>query len=148
MQYLTVSRKFVKVPVMVEKAYKLAELAVASETPPRTIRFYIAQGILQGPVMAGRAAVYGGEHLARLKQIAELKQQGLTLAEIGGRLNAGGAAPELPRPCALVSYAIADDVTVTVRSDIAPWRMNRIRTALSELSARLKRESDNADDQD
>ena len=131
---------------MIRKSYKLAELAETSGTPPRTIRYYIAQGILRGPVQAGRNAVYGDEHLERLKRIAKLKQQGRTLTEIAASLAPGTAARELPAPAALVSYAVAEDVTVTVRSDVAPWRMNRIKAALSELSTRLSKESDNDHD--
>ena len=133
---------------MVEKAYKLAEFAEVSGTPPRTIRFYIAQGLLAGPVQAGRAAVYGRQHVERLKQIADMKQHGLTLTEIGVRLSGGEAGRDLPSPSELVSYAVAEDVTVTVRSGVAPWRMNRIKAALSELSARLNKESGDARDKD
>ena len=49
----------------------LAELSEESGTPARTIRFYIARGLLDGPLKAGRGAVYTAEHLARLEKIKE-----------------------------------------------------------------------------
>jgi DNA-binding transcriptional MerR regulator len=47
----------------------LAELADASGIPPRTVRFYIARGLLEGPEVAGRGATYGPGHLERLQKI-------------------------------------------------------------------------------
>ena len=56
----------------------LAELAERSGTPGRTIRFYIARGLLAGPFKAGRGASYGEAHLARLAEIREWQEKGLT----------------------------------------------------------------------
>ena len=50
--------------------------------PARTIRFYIARGLLDGPVKAGRGAVYTADHLARLERIKEMQAEGRMLAEI------------------------------------------------------------------
>jgi DNA-binding transcriptional MerR regulator len=47
----------------------LAELADASGIPPRTVRFYIARGLLEGPEVAGRGATYGPGHLERLQKM-------------------------------------------------------------------------------
>jgi DNA-binding transcriptional MerR regulator len=63
-------------------AKTLAELSAASGIPARTIRFYIARGLLQGPSKAGRAAAYTDEHLARLETIKQLQASGRMLAEI------------------------------------------------------------------
>lgn len=40
----------------------LAELAQKAGLPGRTIRFYIARGLLPGPLKAGRGATYGPEN--------------------------------------------------------------------------------------
>jgi len=124
------------------ESFKLAELAQVSGTAPRTIRFYIARGILPGPSQVGRNAVYGAAHIKRLDQIAALKKRGLTLAEIARALNPGVVREGLPVPSVCASYALSDDVTVVVRSDVPPWRMNRIRRMLSEFSVQLKKETD------
>ncbi|MFM8393601.1 MAG: MerR family transcriptional regulator, partial [Acidobacteriota bacterium] len=93
----------------------LADLAERSGTPARTIRFYIARGLLAGPLKAGRGASYGEEHLARLREIRDLQANGLTLTEIARRLTTGERArPEMGRPQALLSYRLAPDVVVQV----------------------------------
>ena len=71
----------------------LAELSEESGIPARTLRFYIARGLLEGPAKAGRAAVYSAEHLERLQKIKELQAKGRMLAEIAFELD-GGPAPE------------------------------------------------------
>lgn len=118
----------------------LAELADESGVPPRTIRYYIARGLLDGPLVAGRAASYGPEHLERLRQIRSLQSQGLTLAEIARRLGQRGPEPELPSPTAWWSYPVAEDVIVLVRTDSAPWRLRRVQSALRALAAALANE--------
>ena len=52
----------------------------------RTIRYYVTQGLLPGPLGAGPRSAYTYEHLARLGAIRVLKARYLPLAEIGRRL--------------------------------------------------------------
>jgi DNA-binding transcriptional MerR regulator len=58
------------------------ELAQRVGTSPRTIRYYIAQGLLPGPGARGKSASYGAEHLVRLRLIRLLSARHLPLAEI------------------------------------------------------------------
>jgi DNA-binding transcriptional MerR regulator len=60
----------------------LDELAQRVGTSTRTVRFYIAQGLLPGPGARGKAASYGAEHLVRLRLIRLLSARHLPLAEI------------------------------------------------------------------
>jgi DNA-binding transcriptional MerR regulator len=115
----------------------LAELADAAATPARTIRFYISRGLLAGPDKAGRGAVYGERHLARLEQIKQLQTDGLTLSAIAHRLNPTGPAPAAS-PEAWWRYPLTDDVVVLARADVSPWRTKQIREAIDHLAARLK----------
>ena len=121
----------------------LAELAEASGLAARTIRFYIARGLLDGPVKAGRAAAYTEDHLARLEKIKKLQAQGRMLSEIG-RSVAGGTTPEryAAAPAAWWHHAIADDVVVLTRSDASPWRTRQIREAIDELARSLQSAGD------
>jgi DNA-binding transcriptional MerR regulator len=121
----------------------LAELAEASGLAARTIRFYIARGLLDGPVKAGRAAAYTEEHLARLEKIKKLQAQGRMLSEIGRSL-AGGTTPEryAAAPTAWWRHAIADDVVILTRSDASPWRTRQIREAIDELARSLQSAGD------
>ena len=100
----------------------LAELSERAEVPPRTIRFYIAQGLLPGPLRAGRAAVYGKAHLILLNRIKELQAQGMTLAEVAFALSPDTGHRAMPEAVAWLEYQLAEDVVVRVRSSIAPWR--------------------------
>lgn len=116
----------------------LAELSDASGIPARTIRFYIARGLLEGPVKAGRGAVYTAGHLARLQKIKTLQAEGRMLAEIAHDLE--GAPPARQAavpPSPWWQYAIQDDVVVWVRGDIPPWRMKQIRAVVGEMASRL-----------
>ena len=62
-------------------SYSLLELAEAAQVTPRTIRFYIQQGLLPSPGV-GPGTRYDEGHLARLRLIRELQRQHLPLAEI------------------------------------------------------------------
>lgn len=118
--------------------FSLAELAEKSGQTARTIRFYIAKGLLPHPLKAGRAARYGAEHLQRLADIRRWQSKGLTLTEIARQL-AGEAkpAPALGTPTSWWMYELAPDVLVQVRTDASPWRLRQIQRALQEAAIRL-----------
>jgi DNA-binding transcriptional MerR regulator len=116
----------------------LAELAEATGLPPRTIRFYIARGLLKGPSTAGRAATYSPDHLARLERIKELQAQGRVLSEIVGLLDGGETAPAAVQPTAWWRHDVAEDVIVWTRADASPWRTRHIRAAIDEFARRLQ----------
>jgi DNA-binding transcriptional MerR regulator len=113
----------------------LSQLAAEAGIPARTVRFYIARGLLDGPEVAGRGAAYGPGHLERLRLIRELQSRGLTLAEIGRELE--GPSASLPAPSAWWQYQVSPDVVVSVRADLAPWRLKQVRSALEWMTARL-----------
>jgi len=63
-------------------AYTIAELARLAAVTPRTIRYYVAQGLLPSPGTLGPSSRYGDGHLARLRLIRRLQRRHLPLAEI------------------------------------------------------------------
>ena len=69
-----------------EREYTLQELTDLTGVTPRTVRYYIAQGLLPSPDGAGPAARYGEGHLGRLRLIRRLQREHLPLAEIRSRL--------------------------------------------------------------
>ena len=76
--------------------YRVEELATHSGVRVDTLRFYQSRGLLPAPKRVGRTAVYGDDHLVRLRRIKELQQQGFTLAQIQQVLEQpAGGAPEL-----------------------------------------------------
>jgi DNA-binding transcriptional MerR regulator len=132
-----------------DDARTLAELAEESGIPARTIRFYIARGLLDGPVKAGRGAVYTAGHLARLEKIKQLQAGGRMLAEIARDLNGGQPAPAEASPAAWWQHVIHEDIMVWVRGDVSPWRMKQIRAAVDHFAAQLRDpETDNSDSDD
>ena len=121
----------------------LAEIAEASGLPARTIRFYIARGLLNEPVKRGRAASYTAEHVARLERIKELQGAGHTLSEIA-RLLSGQSEAEsaIAPPTAWWQHAIAGDVIVWMKAGASPWRTKQLRAAVDEFARRGQPESD------
>jgi DNA-binding transcriptional MerR regulator len=69
-------------------AYTLADLCDLADVTPRTVRYYIAQGLLRSPGGSGPGARYDDGHLARLRLIRRLQREHLPLAEIRSRLAA------------------------------------------------------------
>lgn len=75
---------------MPDDPYSLSDLARLADVTPRTVRYYIAQGLLPSPEAAGSATRYGEGHLARLRLIKRLQRDHLPLAEIRTRLGRMG----------------------------------------------------------
>ena len=115
----------------------LGEMAEASGLPARTIRFYIARGLLNGPVKAGRGAAYTAEHLARLDRIKGLQSEGRTLSEIARMLGEGSEESAESPPTAWWQHSIADDILVWVKADLSPWRMKQVRAAVEEFTRQV-----------
>ena len=122
--------------------YSISELGQAANVSRRTIRYYIARDILPPPKMAGRNAVYGPEHLDRLKEIGRLKEEGLTLHEIGLRMQGGDVVRERAQSYRAEVFEIAPDVRVEVNSNVSPWRMNRIKRVLDRMAEEMTGEDD------
>lgn len=85
--------------------YRIDEIAARSGTTVDTIRFYQAEGLLPKPSRDGRIAWYEEAHLERLRRIASLKEQGLTLAAIRRLLNGEFAAADERLIAAVASSA-------------------------------------------
>ncbi len=67
--------------------YAIGELAGLAGSTPRTIRYYVAQGLLPAPVGVGPGAHYTDDHLARLRLIRRLQRQHQPLSEIRQRVS-------------------------------------------------------------
>jgi DNA-binding transcriptional MerR regulator len=86
----------------------IAELARRAGVTPRTIRYYVAEGLLPAPAGQGQRRAYGPEHLDRLEAIRELKAAYLPLHEIRRRLR--------------------DDLTPGGRDDLRPDRQGAVQS--------------------
>jgi DNA-binding transcriptional MerR regulator len=94
-----------------EERYSLTELADLGGVTPRTVRYYLGQGLLPPVGQSGPGSKYDDGHLARLRLIRRLQAEHLPLAEIRRRLEtldddairelAGEADPNPPADTAL-----------------------------------------------
>lgn len=85
------------------------ELAEQTGTTVRTIHYYASEGLLPAPRGATRAATYSAAHAARLRLIAALREQGLSLAGIRARLTRLTDQQALDLAEALARQAAGDD---------------------------------------
>jgi DNA-binding transcriptional MerR regulator len=70
--------------------YSLTDLADLAGVTPRTVRYYLAQGLLPAVGQRGPRTTYDQGHLARLRLIRRLQGEHLPLAEIRRRIEALG----------------------------------------------------------
>src|SRR5215208_8012157 len=68
--------------------YDLGELCELADVTPRTVRYYLQQGLLPSPGKQGPATRYDRGHLDRLRLVRRLQREHLPLAEIRRRLDA------------------------------------------------------------
>src|SRR5450759_3344902 len=71
--------------------YTLSDLVKLTGVSARTVRFYIAQGLLASPTQQGPSSRYSEAHVDRLRRIRKLQAAHVPLAEIRRQL---GALPE------------------------------------------------------
>lgn len=62
--------------------YSIHELAALASVPTRTVRFYIAQGLMDRPHGAKRGAWYEDRHLQQLLLIRRWTDAGLSLDRV------------------------------------------------------------------
>ncbi|MDQ3949432.1 MAG: MerR family transcriptional regulator [Gemmatimonadota bacterium] len=95
------------------ETYDLSELSAAAGVTPRTIRYYVQQGLLPSPGTRGPGTRYDRAHLDRLQLIRRLQREHLPLAEIRRRLDALGddgvrealsTSPEPPARASALDY--------------------------------------------
>jgi len=92
--------------------YGIGDLADLADVTPRTVRYYVAQGLLPSPAGSGAAARYDEDHLRRLRLIRRLQAEHLPLATIRKRLEAmtvdeielAVATPPEPAPGSALDY--------------------------------------------
>jgi len=71
--------------------YTLSDLVKLTGVSPRTVRYYIAQGLLPSPTQQGPGSRYTEAHVDRLRLIRKLQSAHLPLAEIRRQI---GALPD------------------------------------------------------
>ena len=76
------------------KTFTLDDLCTLSDTPKRTVRYYIQIGLVDRPIGETKAAHYQTRHLDQLLKIRQFSDAGISLERIREVLS--GEAPPLP----------------------------------------------------
>jgi len=76
------------------KTFTLDDLCTLSDTPKRTVRYYIQIGLVDRPIGETKAAHYLARHLDQLLKIRQFSDAGISLERIREVLS--GEAPPLP----------------------------------------------------
>ncbi|HEX2849104.1 MAG TPA: MerR family transcriptional regulator, partial [Acidimicrobiales bacterium] len=100
--------------------YRVDELAVEAGISVESLRSYQSKGLLPAPRHEGRIAVYGDEHLERLREILDLKQQGYSLRMISHLLEHPVSAGT---PVLADAFNEAQDERLTLREVAARTRV-------------------------
>lgn len=77
-----------KRPKSTPTEFRIDELARAADTTVRNVRAYQERGLLPPPHRRGRVAIYGPEHLARLRMIGPMLERGYSLANVAELIEA------------------------------------------------------------
>ncbi|MFT5693884.1 MAG: DNA-binding transcriptional MerR regulator, partial [Oceanicoccus sp.] len=101
---------------MAEKHYTLEQICRLLNMSPRTIRYYIHEGLLDHPEGQKRGAYYLDSHLSQLQKIKEWQSAGYSLDRIRELLEEG----ETPTSTLLPLKPKRGDVQVVSRIFIAP----------------------------
>ena len=100
---------------------RIEEFAARTGVSVRTIRYYHQSGVLQRPVMRGRAGYYGPEHRHRLDLVMRLRSKGYSLAAISDSIAAQVPAVllgEVPGPDPVTAAWDAGDPSTLTRSQL------------------------------
>lgn len=127
--------------------FSIDELSSLAGLTPRTVRYYIAEGLLERPLGEKRGAYYLHGHLERLLQIRRWSEAGLSLERIRELL--AGAAEDPPprrvRPGTVEVWSrvtLADGLELQVepgRSGLSP---EQLRALVREVTAAYRRVRD------
>jgi DNA-binding transcriptional MerR regulator len=110
------------------ETYDLHELSAAAGVTPRTIRYYVQQGLLPSPGTRGPGTRYDRAHLDRLHLIRRLQRHHLPLAEIRRRLEA------------LDDHGVRDALAAPSPQTGASSALDYVRSVLARQSARTAAE--------
>jgi DNA-binding transcriptional MerR regulator len=106
--------------------YTVDELSAHTGVPSRTIRFYQTEDILPAPLRRGRIALYGDEHVERLRLVSMLQSRGLRLTAIRDALRRA-----LPGAVSMHEWLGLDAILR------APWTDDQPRTVTATALQRI-----------
>lgn len=131
-----------------ERRFSLAELAALSDTPPRTVRFWIQEGLIDRPEGVRRGAWYTHTHLEQLLSVRRWQAAGLSLERIRELVHRrGGEDDALPPPRrpgdieVLSHVVLAEGLELVIepgRAGLTPGQLYRLAAACVQAAARIR----------
>jgi DNA-binding transcriptional MerR regulator len=124
--------------------YNIHDLATLASVPTRTVRFYIAEGLIDRPHGAKRGAWYEERHLQQLLLIRRWTDAGLSLERVR-ELQAGSpeeAPPRRVKPGTVEVWSrvtLADGVEVQLEPRRAGMTPEQVRAFIQEVKLAYRR---------
>lgn len=129
--------------------FSIDELSMLAGVTPRTVRYYIAEGLVDRPIGEKRGAHYVRRHLEQLLLIRRWTDAGLSLERVRELLS---GAPEDPAPRRAAPGSIevwsrvtvADGLEIHVepgRADLTPDQMRSLVRSISALYRQVRTSS-------
>lgn len=133
-----------------DKTFSLDQLSTLADTPRRTIRFYIQQGLVDRPVGSTRGAHYTPRHLEQLLEIRRWQRAGVSLERIRELLSQAPngslpVPPQVRRPgdVAVRSHvAIRNGIELVIDPEEAGMDPEHVRALVRKLMGLLDSEDD------
>ena len=127
-----------------KKRYTLKELSSLTDLSPRTIRYYIQEGLVDKPEGQFKGAYYTDRHLRQLATIKKYKESGVSLERIAQILHeeSGEAIPLAgvrPGTVEVISRIhLADGLELTVNPERTGLSQSDIRRIAKEIAALIE----------
>jgi DNA-binding transcriptional MerR regulator len=126
-----------------KREFILNELCLLTDTPVRTVRYYIQMGLVDRPSGGTRAARYGAKHIEQLLTIKKWAEAGLSLERIRELIH--GETP----PCKSVKargsvevkshLTISDGLELVVEPETAAITPTQLRRLAREIASAYER---------
>ena len=116
--------------------YSIHDLATLASVPTRTVRFYIAQGLMDRPHGAKRGAWYEERHLQQLLLIRRWTDAGLSLDRVR-ELQAGSPEEAPPRPVKPGMVEVVANLGVTLKTKGDQAQYQQVLDQLTALNPKM-----------
>jgi DNA-binding transcriptional MerR regulator len=129
------------------RRFSLDELAALSGLPPRTVRYYIQEGVVDRPEGIRRGAWYEHRHLEQLLAIRRWQASGLSLERIRELVRRHveddvPSAPRRPGDIEVWSHvALAEGLELLIepgRAGLSPEQLRRLAVTCMQAADRIR----------
>lgn len=125
--------------------FDLDQIAALTETPRRTVRYYIQSGLVDRPQGIGKGAYYTQRHVEQLLMVRKWQLAGLSLERIGELMRepAEGPLPPAPRRPGTVEVwshlVVADGLELMLEPGRAGLSPEQVRALMREVTLAYQR---------